>query len=337
VLIALDCICISEELAKPEGIPNFWLTVFKNSPIGPLVEEHDEPILKHLTDLSYEILPDNTGYRLIFKFSANEYFTNTELIKTVLVDDMFGDEEITETSATKIEWNAGKDVTFELKAQPAPRRGRGRGRGGRGGAGKPKKVPVPSFFHFFDALPSLEDNDDIDEEDFMAIAEEQERDQQLVGLIKDSIISRAAVYFTGEEKGMLASVGKCHWELLSDICYWCVAVCRCAVTLCGTLDEEDDDELDYAGMGGDDDSDEDDMPVRAPARRRKQKKSTVEEIDSDDNSSSGAPALSFPSFSAGAAPAFNFSFGSGAGTTLGGAPSSGKQFNFTPSKPADPK
>jgi nucleosome assembly protein 1-like 1 len=212
VLIALDCICISEELAKPEGIPNFWLTVFKNSPIGPLVEEHDEPILKHLTDLSYEILPDNTGYRLIFKFSANEYFTNTELIKTVLVDDMFGDEEITETSATKIEWNAGKDVTFELKAQPAPRRGRGRGRGGRGGAGKPKKVPVPSFFHFFDALPSLEDNDDIDEEDFMAIAEEQERDQQLVGLIKDSIISRAAVYFTGEEKGMLASVGEC-WQV----------------------------------------------------------------------------------------------------------------------------
>lgn len=39
-----------EEPAK--GIPEFWLTIFKNvSLLADMVQPHDEPILKHLTDI----------------------------------------------------------------------------------------------------------------------------------------------------------------------------------------------------------------------------------------------------------------------------------------------
>lgn len=34
------------------GVPEFWLTVFKNvDMLNDMVQEHDEPILKHLNDI----------------------------------------------------------------------------------------------------------------------------------------------------------------------------------------------------------------------------------------------------------------------------------------------
>lgn len=41
-----------KEEAPVKGIPEFWLTIFKNvSLLGDMVQPHDEPILKHLTDI----------------------------------------------------------------------------------------------------------------------------------------------------------------------------------------------------------------------------------------------------------------------------------------------
>ena len=41
-----------EEKEDPKGIPEFWLTVFKNVDLlSDMVQEHDEPILKHLKDI----------------------------------------------------------------------------------------------------------------------------------------------------------------------------------------------------------------------------------------------------------------------------------------------
>lgn len=280
-----------------KGIPGFWLQVLKNSPVAELIEAYDEPILEHLEDISYEILPERAGYRLVFKFSPNEYFSETELVKTVLVDDLFGDEEIRETKGTPITWAAGKNVTVQLKAKPASRRGRGRGRGGRGGGNsKPqmREIKVPSIFRFFEDL-SVEIDEDMSEDDMMMIAEQQENDHQVAMAFREVIIPRAAVLYTGED----ADDG----------------------------DDDDDDDEDGA-LDLDDDDSEDEIPVPRKARRNKKKKSAVEEVDSDEDAT-GTPALNFPSFSAGAAPAFNFAFGSGTGTTLG-APGGAKQFSFTP-------
>lgn len=43
-----------------KGVPDFWLTIFKNvSTLSEMVQEHDEPILKHLHDIKVKFLPSN--------------------------------------------------------------------------------------------------------------------------------------------------------------------------------------------------------------------------------------------------------------------------------------
>lgn len=43
-----------------KGIPEFWLTIFKNvGMLAEMVQEHDEPILKHLYDVKVIFLENN--------------------------------------------------------------------------------------------------------------------------------------------------------------------------------------------------------------------------------------------------------------------------------------
>merc|ERR1712188_324900 len=79
----------SDENTK--GVPEFWLTAMKNVElIEEMIQEHDEPILKHLTDIKLIFtgkkgdVGDDTemGFVLEFQFSPNDFFTNTALTKT---------------------------------------------------------------------------------------------------------------------------------------------------------------------------------------------------------------------------------------------------------------
>lgn len=46
-----------KNIANANGIPDFWLTIFKNVGIlSEMVQEHDEPILKHLIDVKVILL-----------------------------------------------------------------------------------------------------------------------------------------------------------------------------------------------------------------------------------------------------------------------------------------
>lgn len=43
-----------------KGIPDFWLTIFKNVQLlSEMVQDHDEPILKHLEDIKVNFLEKN--------------------------------------------------------------------------------------------------------------------------------------------------------------------------------------------------------------------------------------------------------------------------------------
>lgn len=47
-----------------KGIPDFWLTLLKEvDNIGSMIQEHDEPILRHLIDICVE-LKSNPNVRL---------------------------------------------------------------------------------------------------------------------------------------------------------------------------------------------------------------------------------------------------------------------------------
>ncbi|GCB64959.1 hypothetical protein scyTo_0009903 [Scyliorhinus torazame] len=73
-----------EEKEEPKGIPEFWLTVFKNVDLLSDMIQHDEPILKHLKDLKVKFSDPGQpmSFTLEFKFEPNEYFTNDAVTKT---------------------------------------------------------------------------------------------------------------------------------------------------------------------------------------------------------------------------------------------------------------
>ena len=66
-----------------KGVPEFWLTIFKNVDLlADMMQEHDEPILKHLTDIKVHYKESPMGFVLEFFFSPNEYFENAVLTKS---------------------------------------------------------------------------------------------------------------------------------------------------------------------------------------------------------------------------------------------------------------
>merc|ERR1719187_1121496 len=64
-------------------IPKFWLTAFINHPqISSIIEEDEEDALQYLTKLEVEEFEDiKSGYKIIFHFSENPYFSNSSLCK----------------------------------------------------------------------------------------------------------------------------------------------------------------------------------------------------------------------------------------------------------------
>ncbi|KAE8615667.1 hypothetical protein XENTR_v10008580 [Xenopus tropicalis] len=76
-----------EEKEDPKGIPEFWLTVFKNVDLlSDMVQEHDEPILKHLKDIKVKFSEAGQpmSFTLEFHFEPNDFFTNEVLTKTMI-------------------------------------------------------------------------------------------------------------------------------------------------------------------------------------------------------------------------------------------------------------
>lgn len=101
-----------EELKNTKGLPDFWFTAMKNNiEIRSHIKECDEPILKFLTNIRIE-RETSDKYKIIFQFAPNEWFTDTELTKTVITDEE--DPNICkETIGTEIHWNEGKNVTVK--------------------------------------------------------------------------------------------------------------------------------------------------------------------------------------------------------------------------------
>ena len=108
------------------GIPEFWLTALRTHvPLSALITDRDAECLKSLTDISVEYLPTSEsqlGFKLLFHFQPNEFFTNTVLEKTYLYQKevgYFGDFAYDGAIGTKIDWKEDKDLTksFEIKKQ----------------------------------------------------------------------------------------------------------------------------------------------------------------------------------------------------------------------------
>lgn len=111
----------TEETSKDfSGIPEFWLSAMKNQvSLSEMITERDEAALKHLTDIRMEYL-DKPGFRLIFEFSENEFFTNKTITKTYYYQEQTGyggDFIYDHAEGDKIDWKPDRDLTVRVESK----------------------------------------------------------------------------------------------------------------------------------------------------------------------------------------------------------------------------
>ncbi|KAJ5643075.1 Nucleosome assembly protein 1 [Penicillium longicatenatum] len=174
------------------GIPEFWLSAMKNQiSLAEMITERDEEALKQLTDIRMEYL-DQPGFRLIFEFAENEFFTNKTISKTYYYKDESGyggDFIYDHAEGSKIDWKAEKDLTLRLESKKQRNKNTKQTRVVK------ISVPTESFFNFFSPPQPPTDDDESVASD---IEERLELDYQLGEDIKEKLIPRAIDWFTGE-------------------------------------------------------------------------------------------------------------------------------------------
>ena len=121
-----------------------------------MVQEHDEPILKHLKDIKVKSVDAGQpmSFILEFHFEPNEYFTNEVLTKTYRMrsepDDSdpfsFDGPEIMGCTGCQIDWKKGKNVTLKTIKKKQKHKGRGTVRT------VTKTVSNDSFFNFVEEV-----------------------------------------------------------------------------------------------------------------------------------------------------------------------------------------
>ncbi|PHH73879.1 hypothetical protein CDD83_4656 [Cordyceps sp. RAO-2017] len=218
----------SKQADMPEnvsGIPEFWLSAMKNQvTLAEMITDRDEAALKYLSDVRMEYL-EKPGFRLIFEFRPNEFFTNKIITKTYIYQNESGyggDFIYDHAEGDKIDWSAGKDLTVRVEAKKQRNKNTKQTRIVK------KTVPTESFFNFFSPpKPPTDDDDAGDDDDAISDIEERlELDYQLGEDIKEKLIPRAIDWFTGEALA---------------------------------FEEVDDDDLEAGDFEDDEDDDEDDL------------------------------------------------------------------------------
>jgi nucleosome assembly protein 1-like 1 len=178
------------------GIPEFWLTIFKNTDIlSEMVQPHDEPILERLEDIRVSF-PENMGFVLEFVFAPNEYFDNEVLTKSYLMKSepeetdpvSFDGPEIIGSEGCTINWKTGKNITKKVVKKKQRQRGNDKVRW------VTKTQKEDSFFNFFDPPEMPDDNESCDEELEALLTTDFEIGQY----IRERIIPKAIWYFTNE-------------------------------------------------------------------------------------------------------------------------------------------
>ncbi|KAG5981272.1 hypothetical protein E4U55_003111 [Claviceps digitariae] len=178
------------------GIPEFWLSAMKNqTTLAEMITDRDEAALKHLTDVRMEYL-DKPGFRLIFDFTENDYFSNKTITKTYFYQNESGyggDFIYDHAEGDKIEWYPGKDLTVRIEAKKQRNKNTNQTRIVK------KTVPTESFFNFFSPPQAPSGDDEVEDEDAVGEIEDRlELDYQLGEDIKEKLIPRAIDWFTGE-------------------------------------------------------------------------------------------------------------------------------------------
>jgi len=206
------------------GVPEFWLTVLKSAThTDALIEPHDEEVLKNLTNVVLRYEDEKTiemadtgeesptiGFTLEFHFDKNDFFTNEVLTKTYRLKVKPDKEallayegpEIVQCTGCDVNWkNAEKNVTQKIVKKKQKNKKTGQTRS------ITQTMPQDSFFNFFGSIENkvenmrkilAEQNDEMEEDEFDQQAAMLEADYEIGHFIRERLIPRAVLYYTGE-------------------------------------------------------------------------------------------------------------------------------------------
>ncbi|XP_055642061.1 nucleosome assembly protein 1-like 1 [Toxorhynchites rutilus septentrionalis] len=178
--------CNDDAADQSSGIPEFWLTVFKMTPVlQTMIREADEEALKRLVDVRVVLKNDpQPGFVLLFEFEPNEFFNDRVLKKEYMMKCVpdadkpfaFNGFEIYDTIGQDIDWKEGANLT-KLRV--------------RDESGLAHEVVTTSFFNFFNPK-------DLFEENSLVSVQFLETDFEIGYYIKERVIPRATSFFVGE-------------------------------------------------------------------------------------------------------------------------------------------
>ncbi|CAI4224371.1 unnamed protein product [Auanema sp. JU1783] len=180
-----------------KGIPAFWLQVLRSTDgIGEVIRECDEPILEHLIDINTEVSVSPPGFTIFFHFSPNPFFKNTILKKKYELQISpdheapfdFDGPIVSGSTGDVIEWEEGKNVTKKVVKKKAKK-------GANAGRFLTKTVQNESFFNFFTPIDPAEVNQEAADHNKLELTRV---DYELGQLLRDHVIPRAVLFYTGE-------------------------------------------------------------------------------------------------------------------------------------------
>ncbi|EFC37379.1 predicted protein [Naegleria gruberi] len=199
----------TEKTEDLKGVPDFWYKVLLHSEIkAELIQEDDLEALKFLKNVVMEEFPakpkeesaekkeeeeeeeidykHNPGFRIIFQFNENPFFTNTQLVKSYYYEEA-DSEDIATSEGTEITWAEGKDLTVKVTTKKQKHKSGNRTRTIQ------VKEPKDSFFNFFKNLD--EEIQKEENEENMILQELLEADAEIGDILKERIIPNAVDYF----------------------------------------------------------------------------------------------------------------------------------------------
>lgn len=154
------------------GVPHFWFHILYSNPtFDYLIHKEDEPILKHLIDIrtTYKLEP-HFSFVLEFEFSPNPFFENSILTKEYLLK--MDSNDLVNYEGPSIYKTIGCEILW-----------------------KAEKLQHPSVFDFFNP-PILPE--DVLDPSYDEIKNILENDFEIGDYVKDNIVPKAILYFTGE-------------------------------------------------------------------------------------------------------------------------------------------
>ena len=192
----------AEELAqapenlKAEAIPEYWYKVLTSCVrLERFIFEHDHPILKKITKIEQGFVEKNKlDFTITFHFAPNDYFENTSMTATFVVDS---DEVVEKIIGCDVKWKEGKNVTEKLVKKRKKNKKTGKHENIM------KAEEVDSFFNLFKSIDStVEDKNQTEEEKDLTLMRLQERNQIAMFIRGDIIIHHLSYCLglrTGEE------------------------------------------------------------------------------------------------------------------------------------------